>query len=181
MALFRQILHSHHTSPGCGLPIGSLTSQHLANFYLGAFDRFVKETVGARGYVRYMDDSVIWGASSPDLRESLVRCREFLASDLRVQIKPEPLIAPTRHGFEFLGCRVYPSHLKLNGRSRRRFRRRFEDLEEAYTRGEITAQSLQERTTSLFAFTTAGGTKSWQFRTRVLQQTAVSGHGARTG
>ena len=27
-----------------GLPIGSLTSQHFANFYLGWFDRFVKET-----------------------------------------------------------------------------------------------------------------------------------------
>ena len=28
------------------LPIGTLTSQHFANFYLGWFDRFVKETLG---------------------------------------------------------------------------------------------------------------------------------------
>ena len=51
-----------------GLPIGALTSQHLANCYLGAFDRFVKETLRVRGYVRYMDDLVLWGDSPASLR-----------------------------------------------------------------------------------------------------------------
>ena len=31
-----------------GLPIGSLTSQHFANFYLDRFDRFVKEDLRIR-------------------------------------------------------------------------------------------------------------------------------------
>ena len=33
---------------GARLPIGSLTSQHFANFYLGWFDRFVKEALRRR-------------------------------------------------------------------------------------------------------------------------------------
>ncbi|MFC1572679.1 reverse transcriptase domain-containing protein [Candidatus Eisenbacteria bacterium] len=179
--LFRRIIASHQTTRGCGLPIGSLTSQHLANFYLGSFDRFIKEVLRSTGYVRYMDDCVVWGTASGELREVLFRCESFLGTELRLEVKRDPIICPARHGFEFLGCRVYPSHLKLNRRSRGRFRRRLTELEVAYGRGEISEQTLQERATSLVAFTTAGGTKSWQFRTRVLQQLAVSGHWARTG
>lgn len=181
LMLFRRIIASHQTAPGCGLPIGSLTSQHLANFYLGWLDRFVKEKLRPAGYVRYMDDCALWGTASGELREMLVRCEEFLTIKLRLRIKPDPLIVAARRGFEFLGCRVYPSHLKLNRRSRARFRRHLHDLEEAYGRGQISERTLQDRVTAVLAFTTAGGARSWQFRTRVLQQSAVGGHGARTG
>jgi retron-type reverse transcriptase len=75
LALLWQILDVYHTSPGRGLPIGSLTSQHLANFYLGWFDRFVKEVIRSPGYVRYMDDCVLWGATSAELRQSLARTK----------------------------------------------------------------------------------------------------------
>jgi retron-type reverse transcriptase len=34
LELFERIIDAHETSPGHGLPIGSLMSQHLANFYL---------------------------------------------------------------------------------------------------------------------------------------------------
>ena len=43
LAVFDQVLASYQTAPGRGLPIGNLTSQHFANFYLGPLDRFVKE------------------------------------------------------------------------------------------------------------------------------------------
>ena len=59
--LFGRIIASYEVAPGRGVPIGSLTSQHFANFYLGGLDRFVKERLAAGGYVRYMDDFVVWG------------------------------------------------------------------------------------------------------------------------
>ena len=52
LGLFRQILASYQTAPGCGLPIGNLTSQHFANFYLAPLDRFIKEHLRCRAYVR---------------------------------------------------------------------------------------------------------------------------------
>jgi hypothetical protein len=58
--LFGRIVCSFRGGMRRGLPIGSLTSQHLANFYLGWFDRFVKEQLRIRGYVRYMDDMGLW-------------------------------------------------------------------------------------------------------------------------
>ena len=96
-------------------------------------------------------------------------------------MKREPLIRPTRIGFEFLGCRVFPTHMQLNRRSRRRFCRKLRDLEEAYEADRISEDTLQTRATSLFAFTTAGGKKSWKFRARVIEQMPVSGHGLEPG
>ena len=45
-----------HSPPGCGLPIGNLTSQVLANFYLNDLDYFVKRDLGIQYYGRYVDD-----------------------------------------------------------------------------------------------------------------------------
>ena len=46
-----------------GLPIGNLTSQLFANFYLSPFDHFVKEMLGCKAYVRYVDDFVLFSNS----------------------------------------------------------------------------------------------------------------------
>lgn len=181
MNLLIRIIQSYHTEPGRGLPIGSLTSQHLANFYLARFDRFVKQTLGRRGYVRYMDDCVVWGETGSELRAILESCREFLQNELRLQIKPHALVRATRHGLPLLGCRVFPTHMVLNRRSRNRFRRRLRELEEEYLAGAIDELALQSRGTALLSFAQADGTKSWQFRTRVLKTSLVSSQWAPTG
>ena len=51
-----------------GLPIGNLTSQFFANFYLSALDHFILEKLKPEGYVRYMDDMVIFGDSIKELK-----------------------------------------------------------------------------------------------------------------
>ncbi len=48
-----------HAQPNCGLPIGNLSSQVFANFYLNPFDHFVKHDLGVRFYGRYVDDMVL--------------------------------------------------------------------------------------------------------------------------
>ncbi len=44
-----------------GLPIGNLTSQFWANCYLNPFDHFVKRELRCPGYVRYVDDFLLFG------------------------------------------------------------------------------------------------------------------------
>lgn len=60
--LFEQIV-LHNGAIERGLPLGCLTSQWLANLYLVALDHYVKDDMGIRYYVRYMDDFVILGPS----------------------------------------------------------------------------------------------------------------------
>ena len=45
-----------HSPEGCGLPIGNLTSQIFANFYMDSFDHFIKHDLGLKNYGRYVDD-----------------------------------------------------------------------------------------------------------------------------
>ncbi len=163
-----------------GLPIGSLTSQHFANFYLGWFDRFVKETLRVRGYVRYMDDFVLWGKSASELREQRSRCREFLSHELQLDLKSSASVRFSDVGVNFLGCRVYRTHTVLNDRSRHRFRKKLESMESAYLAGGITESELQQCATSMVAFTRAADVRSWRFRHDVLQTLPVSGQGPPT-
>ena len=84
LELLNRIIAAYRGELGIGLPIGSLTSQHFANFYLGWLDRYVKENLHLGGYVRYMDDMVLWHdgpeaiGGSPSLVQRL-RCRETVA------------------------------------------------------------------------------------------------------
>jgi RNA-directed DNA polymerase len=178
--LFAQIVYSHG-SDGRGLPIGSLTSQHFANFYLAWFDRYVKERLRIKGFVRYMDDCVIWGQNRSDLKQLAADCRDFLSEDLGLTVHNTTPIFKSRAGLDFLGCRVFPDHLQLNRRSRHRYRARLRDLDRQYASGTISESELQKRSEALTSFTVAGGVRSWKFRHRVLQTLLVSGHGLEPG
>jgi hypothetical protein len=178
---FEQIVASYRGPLGRGLPIGSLTSQHFANFYLGWFDRQVKERWSVKGYVRYMDDMLLWDDSRLRLRELRREAMAFLDSQLQLTVKPHPYLNRSRLGLDFLGCRVYPNRISLNRRSRDRFRRKLAALEAMHGQGTINARELQQRGTALVAFARAGGVESWQFRRHVLQRFSESGHKARTG
>lgn len=43
LKLFKKIIASYSLNQNRGLPIGNLTSQYFANFYLSFFDRYAKE------------------------------------------------------------------------------------------------------------------------------------------
>ena len=178
--LFRRIIAAFETAPGRGLPIGSLTSQHFANAYLGDFDRFVKEGLRVRGYVRYMDDCALWADSTATLQAHLGAVIPFLRDELALDLKP-PFLNRTGHGMDFLGCRVFATHLILNCRSRMRFRRKLRSLEADFDSGRIDAVTLQARATALTAFARTAGLSSWRFRRGVVNSHSVDGPGPPTG
>ena len=108
LELLGRIIRAHGDEEGRGLPIGSLTSQHFANHYLGSLDRLVKEGLRIRGYVRYMDDALIWGSSAGELKTVLDEVEGHLRDRLGLTLKPTPYINRVGHGVAFLGARVYP-------------------------------------------------------------------------
>ena len=127
LELFSQVIAGHQSETGKGLPIGSLTSQHFANFYLSGLDRFLLETRAARGMVRYMDDVIWWSESIDEARETLRAVEQFLSDGLRLAIKRPCEIGYSAAGVMFCGFKVLPGALRLSRRRRRRYseRRRF--------------------------------------------------------
>lgn len=70
-----------------GIPLGFYTSQWLANWYLDGLDHYIKETLGAAYYIRYMDDMVVFGANKRKLHDIRKAVEVYLHS-LGLLLKP---------------------------------------------------------------------------------------------
>ena len=107
--------------PGKGLPIGNLTSQHFANYYMTSLDHFIKEKVRAPGVLRYMDDLLLFSDSRNFLRQAHRQIREFLEQRLKLNLKAKATIhAPVSEGIPFLGMRIWPQVIRLDNSGKRR-------------------------------------------------------------
>lgn len=145
MGLLRHILDSHADGerqewiPGGdlfdfrtlkrGLPIGNLTSQFFANVYLNPLDHFVKHELRVQGYVRYMDDFLLFGDDRGALRGQGRQVREKLA-ELRLQVHPDKYrLVPTASGVDFAGYVVFgDGRIRVRSSSVRRFERRYKRM-----------------------------------------------------
>lgn len=105
-----------NAAPGCGLPIGNLSSQFFANVYLDALDQFIKHTLKAKRYLRYVDDFVLVHRDKQQLREWLSAIEDFLSTQLRLRLKPDIRLKPLGDGIDFLGYIVRPTHTLVRRR-----------------------------------------------------------------
>ena len=80
LKIFENILSSYSTVEGCGIPIGNLTSQYFANYYLSPADHFAKEILKIPGYVRYMDDILLFENDKTLLKEKLNLFENFVGA-----------------------------------------------------------------------------------------------------
>ena len=150
--LWRQLIWSWRPELKGGLPIGSLTSQHLGNFYLASLDRMVKQDWRVKGYVRYMDDFVLWSDDKADLVKRGIQLKEYAADILHQQLKPL-IIQPSRTSLQFLGTRIRAGHVGLNTRSRRRYAGRVRQVTRDVAQGGMSEGQAQAKLGALTAFT----------------------------
>lgn len=165
LALFAQILASYETAPGVGVPIGSLTSQHLGNLVLGRLDHFVKDEQRVPAYLRYMDDFAVWGEDAMSVRVIVGRIRQFLRSELRLELKAPVVIGETNRGMNFLGFRVFPRGLRLTRAARKRTAGRVRSLRRRVALGAMGEAEAGRRLTAVLARlewgNTAGLRRQW--------------------
>jgi retron-type reverse transcriptase len=144
---------------GKGVPIGNLTSQHFANFYLGPLDHYLKGDLHLKGYCRYMDDVLVFGPTRSLLDEALQRIEQFLNERLLLELKQRATVrAPVSAGVPFLGWRIWPVLMRLDARRVRRLRRQLRDLHHMVTSGEMTDEEAALSAQSLVAWAEFGQT-----------------------
>ena len=118
------------SKPGCGLPIGNLSSQLFSNVYLGALDDFMKRDLKCRHYGRYVDDAFVVGPDKAELLALVPRVREFLREALALELNEEKVrVIDARRGVEFLGAFVKPWRTYPANRALRRIRGRMKSLD----------------------------------------------------
>lgn len=108
-----------------GVPIGSYLSQYLANFYLSYFDHWLKEKMGMKCVVRYMDDIVVFHYSCSYLHWLKIQMDEYLASELDLKIKPNWQVFPTAiRGVDFVGFRHFYGYKLLRKSTCKKFKKK---------------------------------------------------------
>lgn len=86
-----------------GLPLGSLISQYLANFYLCYLDHYIKQELKVKYMWRYMDDIVILSNNKEELHLVLNKIKDFLIT-LKLEVKHTYQIFPVEdRGIDFVG------------------------------------------------------------------------------
>jgi hypothetical protein len=129
--------------PGKGLPIGNLTSQHFANHYLTSLDHFIKGKLQVPGYVRYMDDFLLFSDSKNFLRGAHQTINEFVQRNLKLTLKSEATVhAPVSEGIPFLGLRLWPQIVRLDGSGKRRLIRALRLGTEGLVSGRLNEPDL---------------------------------------
>jgi retron-type reverse transcriptase len=144
---------------GRGVPIGNLTSQHFANFYLGSLDRLVTRGLSASGYVRYMDDVLVFADDRATLWSHLEEVERFVSERLHLKLKARATrVQTTGEGVSFLGWRLFPGTVRFDGARRRRFVRRVRETVRGLASGGLSVQDAAASMGSVVAWSRWGHT-----------------------
>lgn len=131
--------------PGVGLSLGSQISQDMAVFVPSNVDHVVKDVLGIRGYIRYMDDCIVLCRTKEEAHMVLEEM-EQASTEIGLQFNPrKTTIVKASKGFEFLKIRyrVQPSGKVVKTLAKsgiKRMRRKLKAFARMLDAGEITEQ-----------------------------------------
>ncbi len=115
----KSLFYSAHQS---GLPIGNLTSQVFANFYMNTFDHHIKHDLNIRFYGRYVDDFVIINPDKDYLKSLIPHLSNFLLSTLKLTLHPKKIyLQHYSKGVQFLGTIIKPHRIYIANRTKGNF------------------------------------------------------------
>jgi retron-type reverse transcriptase len=125
-----------------GLPIGNLTSQFWANCYLNPFDHFVKRRLRCKGYLRYVDDFLLFSNNLESLHDWRAQAIQELGRYRLTLHENQCQPRPVTEGIPFLGFILYPNHRLLKHRKGMAFQRKLAMLYRDYCCAHITFPQL---------------------------------------
>lgn len=132
LALLFEIIDSANTCEnavaGKNVPIGNLLSQWFGNLYFGVFDKYIKETLKIKAYIRYCDDFVIFSNDKAQLDRLRKDIEYFLQTELKLTLSKQSVF-PVAHGVDYLGYRHFPDKIILRKRICKKWRRFFRKLQ----------------------------------------------------
>lgn len=111
-------------------------------------DRFIKEKLGMKYYVRYMDDWLILHHDRECLKANLEKLNEFVCKELHLIMNQKTQIFALTEGVEFLGWRFFLTEngrviRRMRSQSRCRMKRKLRKTYAAYEAGEINKERVR--------------------------------------
>ena len=111
-----------YSKSGHGLPIGNLTSQVFANFYMHDFDSFIKDDLKIKFYGRYVDDFIICNQNKNELKKLIPVIKQKLSIDLNLELHPKKIyLQHYKKGVQFLGAYIKPGRVYIGNQTKGNF------------------------------------------------------------
>ena len=140
-----------------GLPLGNQSSQWFALLYLNKVDRFIKEDLRIKGYIRYMDDMILLHNDKKYLQECLMKIRKICNSELKLLLnEPKTQIGQVKNGIDFLGfnhkmTETGKVNIKLRQSAKIRLRRYIKTMNELHEKEVIDDEYMDIRKKAFIA------------------------------
>ncbi len=142
---------------GKGLPIGNMTSQLFAVYFLNDLDHYIKERLHCKYYIRYMDDFIIFDHDKERLKVLRREIEEKL-KEFKLELNKKTNIYDLNHGFGFLGYYFFLKGkrliIKINPQTKRRIKKKMRKLK------KINAPNYNQVKASYMGYLSVAHTKS---------------------
>lgn len=125
-----------------GIPIGGGLSHMFGNMYLDKLDQECKRNLSIHYYIRYMDDVIILSDSKEQLWQWKHHIEDFLMKELKLNLNKKTAIRPISQGVEFVGYRIWPTHVTLRKSTSLRMKRRLKVLRVKYRDYQISLDKV---------------------------------------
>ena len=133
----------------CGLPIGNLTSQIFANFYLNDLDHYVLTLDKDLFYGRYVDDLVLIHQNRQFLLEVKEKIQMYLKENLHLSLHPKKIsLTHYAQGYAFTGAYIQPGRIYPSKRCMKSFYHKMNALNNLWKRKKTPDLKLVNQTLS---------------------------------
>ena len=102
---------------------------------VGFFDHYAKERMKVKGYVRYMDDVLLFADIMQEIKDMLHAAKRFLEGELLLILKEET-VGKTANGVPFLGFLLKPQGIYLSQKKKKRLKKRIKEYRYKLESGE---------------------------------------------
>lgn len=122
-----------------GISFGLRSSQATGNLILSIhLDHPLKDEIGVKNYFRYCDDGLVLAESKAELWVIRDAIHEMLEA-VGFEIKPNERVFPVSEGIDFVGYKIYPDHVLVRKRIKKKFAAKIKKIKSRKRRHELVA------------------------------------------
>ena len=147
------------------IPIGNYTSQYFANIYLNELDKYIKEELKIKYYIRYMDDFIILLKSKNECRYIKERIELFLKESLKLELNSKSRYYKSNMGINFCGYIIYETHKLIRKRSKYKIKKNIKVWNKLYRLNKLNINKIILSWNSFVAYSKHGD--SYNFRLKM--------------
>lgn len=155
MWMIEKLVREQPNNADIGLPLGNQSSQWFALLYLNVIDRFVKEDLRIKGYIRYMDDMILIHRDKSYLQYSLSKIKTKCEDELKLSLNQKTQIGIVKNGIDFLGYRHILNEngsitRKLRVSSKQRLKKHLKTLDKLKEKNIVDAEYVYIRKNAFY-------------------------------